>query len=376
MGKRSDLFITRERTDVPVWGGAKCYPGSIEGQRGHGDNSPQIPATRRPKAHVAFYRDLHPEPDWEEAFRPTNGNINFLDGQQLIDPAKIEQLSEKEMPKFENITYPGNTHRAKKWAGNRAKGNAAALIPTWMPGEPAPDPQKINWRTDWGTDERLMIAKFVGICKDGGRYVNLFDPAVDNFLPLFTPDGEMWIEKGFVEWYPDLGPVTVRAWPHLNVRNSPGITGEKIGELDYGTTVEILEYYPSMGDVWGLTAYGWIALRYQPWPGFRNYYEPNTWSLMSPPALRPYRQLPGVLPIIQQTGMPPYPLISNQRMINIFYQAAAPGNGWMWIERAGLTSMAVPRSNRQELYDGPPIEDIVGLEDEAKDKILELLEAA
>lgn len=368
-------FIVRPRPYDFEWGGhnqASTYPGTWEGQRGHGDDSPQFPALRRPRKHVIYYRNLHPSSDWEEVFRETNGNINRGEGQQ-INPWNLENMAEREMPKFECVIYPGTTGYAIEWAGNRANDRAAAKIEVFRPEDPVPSPSQVNWMADVGDDSRFKITKFVGIHRDG-HYVNLFDPAVDCYLPMMSSEGYFWIERDAVEWYPQLGNVTVLVGA-LNVRNAPGIVGEKIGLLNYMDVVEIKKYYPTMGNIWGLTDYGWIALRYQPYPGFQYYYEPTSFHLFSPPALRPYRTLSGSLPVFQDGSNNDYNL-TNQAMINIFYQAAATvnENGWVWIEQAGLTSMAVPRENRSLPYSGPNIETIIGLDEIQKEKLLEIIQ--
>lgn len=56
----------------------------------------------------------------------------------------------------------------------------------------------------------------------------------------------------------------------------------------------------------------------------------------------------------------PYPGLTNQAMINSFYNAAdvLRANGWALIERAGLESMA---DDRQGIYRGPAVENMAGL---------------
>ena len=71
----------------------------------------------------------------------------------------------------------------------------------------------------------------------------------------------------------------------------------------------------------------------------------------------------------------PYPGLTNQKMINLFYRAAPPISDayWNWIERAGLTSMAIPDTNRSLPYSGPKIEVLPGLNNAEKDALLALL---
>ncbi len=71
----------------------------------------------------------------------------------------------------------------------------------------------------------------------------------------------------------------------------------------------------------------------------------------------------------------PYPLLTNQKMINAFYRAAPPTENeyWRWIERAELTFMAIPNTNRNLFYSGPKIEDLSGLSQGEKDALLAVL---
>ena len=62
----------------------------------------------------------------------------------------------------------------------------------------------------------------------------------------------------------------------------------------------------------------------------------------------------------------PYTGLTNQGMLNAFFQAAGPGDYWDWITRAGLESLAVPAENRTKPYDGPVIEALSGLRDEER----------
>lgn len=75
----------------------------------------------------------------------------------------------------------------------------------------------------------------------------------------------------------------------------------------------------------------------------------------------------GVEPEAVPVG-PPYTGLTNQGMINAFFNAAKSLNQpfWEMIERAQLAHMAVPTENRTRLYTGPKIEDLPGLNKEEK----------
>jgi hypothetical protein len=338
------------------WGGAHqstVYPATVPGM--HENLKSKITRKRWPKNLVLFYRNLNAF-NLEYAFKVTNGNINNGDPKQQIDPAKLDSLTE--MPKFEVITYVGNTHMVKSIS---SKG---VLLDTLDFNADLFDSQKVNYKSS------VYVSKFSAIREDGYLF-NLFNPPDDNYLPLVSYD-VFYIPLERAELYPPLGNVTITGSGGLNIRDAPAIGGEKIGSLPYGVTVNVKKYFPTMGNVWGLTEYGWIALRYQPYPGAQKYYESTTWKLETAPPPRPYHSLP------EFNIKPPTYNLTNQKMINIFYTAGGKLDipGWMLIERAGLTSLAIPNSNRQLMYTGPKIEDIPSLNDHEKDVILSLLGSA
>jgi hypothetical protein len=337
------------------WGGAHqstVYPATVPGMQANLKS--KITRKRWPKNLVLFYRDLNAF-NLEYAFKVTNGNINNGDPNQQIDPAKLDSLSE--MPKFEVITYVGNTHVVKSISSK------AVLLDTLDYNAEHFDSQRVNYRSS------VYVSKFSAIREDGYLF-NLFNPPDDNYLPLVSYD-VFYIPLERAELYPPLGNVTVTGSGGLNIRDAPAIEGEKVGSLPYGVTVSLKKYFPTMGNVWGLTEYGWIALRYQPYPGAQKYYESTTWKLETAPPPRPLQTLPAF-----NIKAPTYSL-TNQKMVNIFYTAGGKLNidGWTLIERAGLTYVAIPDSNRQMMYTGPRIEAISSLNDHEKDVILSILDS-
>jgi hypothetical protein len=73
----------------------------------------------------------------------------------------------------------------------------------------------------------------------------------------------------------------------------------------------------------------------------------------------------------------PYPGLVNQDIINLFYTAASAfgENGWHWIARVGLTSLAATREARYQPYSGPEFQYLAGLNDDQKDSLLQALTA-
>ena len=338
------------------WGGAHqstTYPATVPGMRKNLNS--KITRKRWPKNLVLFYRDLNSF-NLEYAFKVTNGNINNGSSAQQIDPAKLDTLSDDEMPKFEVITYIGNTHVVK---GINSK---SVVLDTLDFSAEYYNSDTVNYKSS------VYVSKFSAIREDGYLF-NLFNPPDDNFLPLVSYEA-FHIPLERAELYPPLGNVTVTNEEGLSIRDTPGIEGEVTGIIRYGVTVSLRRYYPSMGNVWGLTDYGWIALRYQPVPGAQKYYEATTWKLETVPPPRPYRTQPELI-----VKDPTYP-ITNQEMINIFYAAGGKLdiNGWLLIDRAGLTFMAIPKANRELMYTGQIIQDIPTLNDKEKDVILTILE--
>lgn len=66
------------------------------------------------------------------------------------------------------------------------------------------------------------------------------------------------------------------------------------------------------------------------------------------------------------------PNVTNQTMINAFYQTFGQ-NYWDKVVSAGLTNVAVPRTNRTLTYSGPAIEDLPGLTDADKAALIAAL---
>jgi hypothetical protein len=335
------------------WGGAhqsSTYPATVPGMRENLNS--QVPRKRWPKDLVLFYRDLNYF-NLEYAFRVTNGNINNSDPSQQIDPAELDTLTE--MPKFEVLTYVGNTHVIKEITDKGVALQTLDFDATYY------DSYKVNYKTS------VYVAKFSAIRADGLLF-NMFDPPDDNYMPLVSYD-VFFIPFERAELYPPLGDVIVTSGSGLNIRDLPGIEGEKVGALPYGTRVTLKRYFPTMGNVWGRIEDGWIALRYQPYPGYQTYYEPTTWKLETAPPPRPYRELP------EFDAKEPTYNFTNQKMINIFYSAASQlgTHGWPLIEKADLTYLAIPDSNRTLMYTGPKIEDIATLTNQEKEVILSLV---
>ena len=79
-----------------------------------------------------------------------------------------------------------------------------------------------------------------------------------------------------------------------------------------------------------------------------------------------------------QIKPPPHhtvPNVTNQAMINAFFHAFGQ-NYWDKVTSAGLTNMAVPRTNRTLTYSGPAIEDLPGLTDAEKAALIATLSQA
>lgn len=73
------------------------------------------------------------------------------------------------------------------------------------------------------------------------------------------------------------------------------------------------------------------------------------------------------------TEVATYPGISNQDVVNAFWKAIGEGY-WEVIEKAGLTALAVPASNRDKRYTGEKIEKIETLTGKQQDAIRRELE--
>ena len=141
------------------------------------------------------------------------------------------------------------------------------------------DPQTVNWFT-----RPDLFFKAIAINADGDL-INVRD-GVDCFIPLMARTtnngtGELWLGLDYVELFPEL-PVTITVLPDdpdhkLNIRESPGIAGEDIGDYASGEQITILQYKPLGASVWGRTRDGWICLLLAGRPGQRQFL--TSWKL-------------------------------------------------------------------------------------------------
>jgi len=274
---------------------------------------------------VDFYAALQAQDDetQEAAFRP--GNFLVLGNEP-------HYWKGEGIPRFECLTTGGNIHQIKQ-----IKKGAGVEVVTFGMDEPAPDAAVTNYKTD------LRIAKFTALRIDGLLF-NLFDDR-DIYWPIRSPK-PAWLPWEDVIVFPDLGNVTTSV--NLNVRKQPGIEGELVDVLPAGSRVKLEAYFPSMGNIWALTAYGYIALRYQPLRNYYGHYYTTTWRLGQVSPRRPKADLPGPLPLFSMV-LPAG--TTNQIVINAFYRVYGWPKYWAKLVETGLAWPLV--TNRQALYTGP-----------------------
>ena len=282
----------------------------------------------------------------EESMRETNYIINRGPGQQVdwqevmaLDP---DASDNPEMPQFEFLTTGGNFTEVLEVRARRG-----VRVKTYALQDAVPVPQVTNIKTD-----PILTQKFTAIHPDGHIY-NIFDQGKDAYFYAVAP-AEAWLPFEQVEFFPELGEVSITIREGLNIRNAPDIASEKLGKLEFGRKVQVQSYFPTMGNVWGLTAVGYIALRYQPAVGFNFHYQPTTWQLQTPGTLRPRSPLPGELPTYTPGAEPDPKPLSNQGVINAFQQAFGWAAYWLKVVEAlpgeVVTGML---ANRSAAYSGP-----------------------
>lgn len=83
-------------------------------------------------------------------------------------------------------------------------------------------------------------------------------------LLMGRPAESLWIGTQYLTCPSRLPKtVTVTAYPALNLRDSPVITGLRTGSVPQGSAIIITgTQTDAQGNVWGFTGQGWVALRY------------------------------------------------------------------------------------------------------------------
>ena len=123
-----------------------------------------------------------------------------------------------------------------------------------------------------------LIHKFVvvGYSKDTRTTYWLNPPHGNIYWPLVSSRA-VWIQMDRLEPFPIL-PMEVTAKTSQPIRKTPAMDGEETGyEFSEGETRNIVEYYPSGGNVWGrFSGGGWVAL-------VLHWKYPTTWSMATLP---------------------------------------------------------------------------------------------
>ncbi|KAA3645346.1 MAG: hypothetical protein DWQ07_12830 [Chloroflexi bacterium] len=204
-----------------------------------------------------------------------------------------------------------------------------------------------------------------------------YDPAQFGFEKM----GFLFVWKPRVELFPPLNAVAVTSEIGLNVRSTPEVpagdyNGNFVRTLSKGDVVQGLRYLPLGPNVWlQIAEREFICICWYQHAGFSSPRYYTNWMMQTFPAPPPITPvISGVLPDLDlpHSGEqhPSYTGKVNQDMVNAFFQAAAPENGWPWVQRAGLTYMAEPGSNRPLPYTGPTIDEMTGLTAEEKGLLL------
>jgi hypothetical protein len=332
---------------------------------------------RFPLEWLKYYRDLN-EKDLESAFRMTNGTINRGSRQQ-IDYRKIDQFADpKEGPMFEMIIYGCNPVIVDELIADSHGNPKGIKIATFKPGKNAPDARLVNYKTS------IYVHSFTAIHENGSIHgLGICGRYADNYYFAIN-DSDCWInmKDSFtnhrIELFPRLPmSVTVLVERGLNIRSAPSTKGKILETLAYETSIDITQYFPTMGDIWGLTRSGWLPLRYQPIKASAYYSHYTTWQMQTPAPVRPMHPIPGELPGISSTPEPPPQTTKScQDVINAFYWGLVPqfyDRGEVWskvIEPLGLSWLA---DDRSAVYTGSPIDEFDELSELQKQAIKEKL---
>lgn len=215
-------------------------------------------------------------------------------------------------------------------------------------------PQGDYYHQPWLWSKATSLSKYTGA-------IGLWDGA-DIYYPLLNKLAEIYMPLEWLEPFPALpfkGKVMESGG--LNVREDPTVNGQWLRKLKVNTPITIVSYHLWGSDVWGqLEGGGWVCLCYAlPYRRGFEYY--SSWHMETDPPLgtigrveqpvSDFSSVPTELPTPDGT----YYGMSNQQVINAFYQAAEvlKVDGWALIDKAGMTWLV---EERQAVYEGALIE--------------------
>jgi len=175
-----------------------------------------------------------------------------------------------EIPHAESITCQ---HNFVSWEKEQ---NGCAKLRCFMNDEKFDfDPARVNWHT-----RPDLFFKAIALNLQG-RFINVQND-VDCFIPLMARHsnngtGELWLALSEIEPFAELPAKVKIEAGKLNIRKTPGMDGEDIGDYIAGEDVTLLQYRPIGASVWGRTDRGWICLLLADKPGQRDFL--TSWRL-------------------------------------------------------------------------------------------------
>jgi hypothetical protein len=323
----------------------------------------------------------------------------------------------------ECVTTAGNFVPVIDYVGTRD--NPKAIFVKTMQPDDAPDPLVVNHKTAALYCHLFMAGdvhnNFHGIASPTGRPAHCY-------TGMISPDGQGWIPRED-DWtirrfqlLPSL-PMTVQTRSAMNVRSGPEVSDNRTGGLRYGEQIRVIAYYPTWDGLWfELARGGYICAVYKhqhPWIDYNISF--TDFRLGATIALRPKYQIRtrkekdmsnyvSIIPEGREVGKcyrnvdqdkydrieaildgeelndpetpepdPSDPIFekTNQEVINALYAVANKIGlgGWALLVTAvgnGHANTMSPAEARDDLYDGPSVDDM-GITDDVKDDLREEL---
>jgi hypothetical protein len=141
--------------------------------------------------------------------------------------------------------------------------------------------------SSWNYETRPeLVHKFTVITRNGG--IQNPQNGIDSYN-IVIGRGPLYVEMSRIEYFPMLpfeAVVGATTLPWLRVREHPDLKSAVAGNLKPLERVEVLEYAPRGGSVWGRTAQGWIALAWFPAGSRPRFYTNWRMATLPPPPPR------------------------------------------------------------------------------------------
>jgi hypothetical protein len=382
---RIALLLHDNRVDKDFWQGhgEVPYPNTVQYRTS--EHGQQIPRTTVPVAWARCTYNVNQFMGKAAVINTFEVESGWINGRQDYDQLDLDSpaaWTNEMMPKVENIVTAGMAVFVDGIYGN-ATNPRAIRVQTFSYDDTPPDLDVLNPKTAPHLFNHMIATDI------NGYFHNISSgtgTAANCFIPNLTPDGYGWIHRSdnhtdrrFIILPKPPFEVTVIS-DGMNIRRQPVVADNLITTIPKGETVTVKKIVPLLSGLWLLVDHDMLsrpafgASTYIPVcdNGFPGYYFNLTdlqhdWK----PAIRPCPSFPGRLPSIEEPDAT-YPRVKNIHVLNAFSRAAKryyAGAYWRWIRQSdsGILEQSKEGGDwRQNLYTGPEIADLSGLDAQQK----------